>query len=76
MLRSDRRGRITIPRWARDKLGYKYGDPLELRVEGSKLILSSPTNQEETRLDAVLKDVKFDRSARRRAGEWLKRSST
>lgn len=75
VLRSDDRGRITIPKWAREKLEYKYGDPLELRVEDSKLILSPPTNEEEERLDVVLRDVKFDRSARRRAEKWLKGSS-
>ena len=76
ILRSDDRGRITIPRWARRSLGYDYGDPLELRVEGSKMILTTPSNEEERRLDVVLKDVKFDRSARRRGERWLKGSST
>jgi AbrB family looped-hinge helix DNA binding protein len=76
VLRSDDRGRITIPRWARDKLGYKYGEPLELRVEDRCLILSPPTDEAGKKLDVLLGEVKFDRSARRRAERWLKDQST
>ena len=76
VLRSDDRGRITIPRWARDKLGYKYGEPLELRVEDRCLILSPPTDEAGEKLDALIGEVEFNRSARRRAEKWLKDQST
>lgn len=76
VLRSDDRGRITIPEWAREKLGYKPGQALELRVEDAKIILSPPSNEEEKRLDEILGKVKFDRVARRRAEQWLKQKST
>ncbi len=76
VLRSDNRGRITIPKWARDKLEYRYGQPLELRVEDSKLILTPPTDDEGKRLDVILGNVKFDRSSRRRAEKWLRDQST
>jgi len=71
VVRSDDRGRVTIPKWAREKLSYKSGEPLELRVENTKIILSPSSDQEE-RLDSLVKHVRFDRSARRRAEERLK----
>jgi len=37
VLRSDR-DRIAIPEWAREKLGYKPGQALELRVEDAKIL--------------------------------------
>lgn len=76
VLKSDERGRVTIPARIREKTGCEPGQPFELHVEGNKIVLSPLPKNPEKKLDELLGGIKFDRKARKRAEEWLKEESS
>lgn len=51
------RGRITIPKPARDALGWRPGDEIVVRVEGGVAILTKRGAPEGDDLDAILADL-------------------
>lgn len=76
VLRSDARGRVTIPKKIRERIGYDPGQPLQVRLKDGKIVLSPIAKDPEKRLDEVLGEITFDRKARRKAEKWLKEESS
>lgn len=74
--RSDSRGRVTIPAEIREETGYEPGQPFQIYVDGGKIVLSPLPKNPEKKLDELLGGIEFDRKARKRAEEWLKKESS
>lgn len=68
--KSDERGRITIPREVREKVGLEREQRLRIIVQGEELILVPMESEPEESLEEFVGEVKFDREARRRAEKW------
>ncbi len=59
----DERGRITIPREIRERLGLKPGEKLLIRVEGDVIVITRASNPFKV-IEDILGDLSFDRSLR------------
>jgi len=64
----DSRGRVTLPREVRSALGVRPGDRLRVSTRGDRIVLEKVEDPFET-LERLLGGLRFDREARRRAGE-------
>ena len=62
-VRLDERGRITIPREVRERLGLKPGERLLIKVQGSSIIITRAENPFKV-IEGILKDLTFERSLR------------
>ncbi|MHA1589763.1 MAG: AbrB/MazE/SpoVT family DNA-binding domain-containing protein [Candidatus Njordarchaeales archaeon] len=68
----DNRGRILIKKKLRDKYNIVTGGKVVL-IERKDGILIKPFDSSLEKLSHILKNLKWDRKARRRAEEWLLR---
>jgi len=62
-VRLDERGRVTIPREIRDKLGLKPGERLLVKVQGNSIVLTRAEDPFKI-IESILKDLTFERSLR------------
>ncbi|MFW6111202.1 MAG: AbrB/MazE/SpoVT family DNA-binding domain-containing protein [Thermoproteota archaeon] len=71
VVKSDDRGRITIPSKIRKDVGLDAGAEVEVKVEGDRVILSPLTGKRGEKLSEILGGVYFNRKARRKGERWL-----
>ena len=62
-VRLDERGRVTIPREIRNKLGLKPGERLLVKVQGNSIVLTRAKDPFKI-IESILKDLTFERSLR------------
>ncbi len=66
VVRLDERGRVTIPREVRDRLGLRPGERLSVRVMGNSIVLAKAEDPFKV-IKKVLKSITFHRGLRREA---------
>jgi len=70
--RLDSKGRLVIPKWAREAVGLREGDEVVIRVRGRELVITRACDPF-AKLGELLGDLTFDRSLRRVAEEEARR---
>ena len=71
----DERFRVTLPKKLRETFSVSAGDRLYIIVAGDTLLLKKIPKNPAGRLSKLIGHIKFDRSSRRRAEEWLLRNT-
>ena len=71
-VRLDERGRITIPREVRERLGLRPGERLLVRVQGDSIVIRRAKDPFKV-IEDILRDLTFDRSLRYEAEEQVLR---
>ncbi len=61
--RLDERGRITIPREIREKLGLKPGDHVLVKIQGNSIVITRAEDPFKV-IENILGDLAFERSLR------------
>lgn len=67
----DDRFRLTLPKEVRSTFKVSSGERLYVITAGNILIIKKVPEDPSKELDKLIRDVKFDRNARRKAEQWL-----
>jgi len=67
----DDRFRLTLPKEVRSTFKVSRGERLYVITAGDILIIKKVPEDPSKELDKLIRDLKFDRNARRKAEQWL-----
>jgi AbrB family looped-hinge helix DNA binding protein len=76
LVQVDERHRVTLPKQIRQKFGIAKGQKFYLVPSGDDLIMKPIPQDPAKKLDKILGEFTFDRTARRKAERWLLKNET